>query len=114
MKNLKYGIEIEFAGISRETAAETVADFFGTEFFYGSGELDEREIIDSSHRIWKVVKDGSIDTNDTREQCELVSPVLTYEDMEVLIQIADLITKAGGIVNRSCGIHIHVDCCPAN
>lgn len=109
MMNLKYGIEIEFAGISRETAAETVADFFGAEFFYVGGELDERDITDSRHRIWKVVKDGSIDTNDTQEQCELVSPVLTYEDMEVLIQIADLITKAGGKVNRSCGLHIHID-----
>ena len=37
MKRLKFGIEIEFIGITREAAATIVADFFGTGFFYEGG-----------------------------------------------------------------------------
>ena len=44
MKRLKFGIEIEFIGITREAAATIVADFFGTGFFYEGGELKERDI----------------------------------------------------------------------
>ena len=46
MKRLKFGIEIEFIGITREAAATIVADFFGTGFFYEGGELKERDIAD--------------------------------------------------------------------
>ena len=47
MQNLKYGVEIEFLGITREAAAEIVADFFGTGYFYEGGDLKERDIADS-------------------------------------------------------------------
>ena len=109
MKNLKYGVEIEFLGITREAAAEIVADFFGTGFFYEGGELNERDIADKDQRIWRVVRDASIDAYSDEEQCELVTPILLYEDLKTLTAIVELIKAAGGKVNRSCGLHIHVD-----
>lgn len=109
MKNLKYGVEIEFAGITREAAAGIVADFFGTDFFYEGGELKERDIADKDQRIWRVVRDASIDAYSDEEQCELVTPILYYEDLKMLQQLVSMIKEAGGTVNRSCGLHIHVD-----
>ena len=40
MQSLKFGVEIEFMGITREIAAEIVADFFDTKFIYINGELN--------------------------------------------------------------------------
>lgn len=109
MKKLKYGVEIEFLGITREAAAEIVADFFGTGFFYEGSILNERDIADKEHRIWRVVRDASIDAYSDEEQCELVTPILQYQDLEVLLGLVERIQESGGKVNRSCGLHIHVD-----
>ena len=109
MKNLKYGVEIEFLGITREAAAEIVADFFGTGFFYEGGELNERDIADKDRRIWRVVRDASIDAYSDEEQCELVTPILVYDDLVTLVAVVERIKAAGGNVNHSCGLHIHVD-----
>ena len=68
MKRLKFGIEIEFTGITREVAATIVADFFGTEFFYEGGELKERDIADEKHRIWRVVRDTEGDFIENYEE----------------------------------------------
>ena len=93
MKRLKFGIEIEFIGITREAAATIVADFFGTGFFYEGGELKER----------------GIEAYAEEEQCELVTPILQYEDLECLKQLLQNMQQLGARVNRSCGLHIHVD-----
>lgn len=42
---------------------------------------------------------------------ELVSPVLTSVNISVLFSVIDVIKSIGGIVNESCGMHIHVDSC---
>ena len=109
MKNLKFGVEIEFAGITREAAAEIVADFFGTRFFYEGGELNERDIVDRDQRIWKVVRDSSIEAIEEETKCELVTPILQYSDLETLCFLAERLRSAGGAVNWSCGLHAHVD-----
>lgn len=109
MKRLKFGIEIEFIGITREAAATIVSDFFGTGFFYEGGELKERDIADEKHRIWRVVRDASIEAYAEEEQCELVTPILQYEDLECLKQLLQNMQQLGARVNRSCGLHIHVD-----
>ncbi|MBR5943538.1 MAG: amidoligase family protein [Lachnospiraceae bacterium] len=108
MRTLKYGVEIEFLGITREAAAEVLADFFGTGYFYEGGELKERDIADEKQRIWRVVRDASIDGS-FEEQCELVTPILLYEDLEIVSQVLERLKEAGAVVNKSCGLHIHVD-----
>ena len=109
MQNLKYGVEIEFLGITREAAAEIVADFFGTGYFYEGGDIKERDIADSDQRIWRVVRDVSIEAYSDEEQCELVTPILTYPDLEILQQVVAKLKAAGASVNKNCGLHIHVD-----
>jgi hypothetical protein len=49
------------------------------------------------------------DTSAQQYKCELVTPILQYEDIEDLQQIIrDLREKAHAVTNKSTGIHIHV------
>lgn len=42
--------------------------------------------------------------------CELVSPILTYdEDINTLQELVRILRKAGGLTNSSCGIHVHLN-----
>ena len=124
MKAFNFGVEIEFTGCTRERAAKTVAAYFsGTPHFYGGG-YDEWRITDTKGRAWKVMSDSSImaekknkinghvsrtGTSDKHYKCELVTPILQYDDIEDLQQIIrDLREKAYAVTNKSTGIHIHV------
>jgi hypothetical protein len=42
-------------------------------------------------------------------RCEVVTPILQYEDLETLQEIVRKLREAGAIANSSCGIHVHVD-----
>ena len=62
MKDLRYGIEIEMTGLSRGKAAETLAGFFGTRAEHTGGSYDAYAVRDAQDRVWKLVSDGSIQT----------------------------------------------------
>lgn len=119
MKSQKFGIEIEFTGLTRYMAAKKAADFFKTKPEHTGGRYDGYHIKDGEGRVWKIVSDGSIDpqkkekgeivpANDTYK-VELVSPILNYSDIEYLQELVRKLRKAGMFVNKSCGIHIHID-----
>lgn len=119
MKKQNFGIEIELTGITRERAAEVIATYFGTRSRHVGGGYDSYTATDRKGRIWRAMTDGSIDTKKRVNgvligagrdySCEVVSPVLQYEDMDDLQEIVRLLRKAGAIANESCGIHVHVD-----
>ena len=91
MRDLRYGIEIEMTGLSRGKAAETLAGFFGTRAEHTGGGYDAYAVRDAQGRVWKLVSDGSIQTQkkvrgqtvaaDSTYSVELVSPVCVYEDI---------------------------------
>lgn len=58
-------------------------------------------------RLWSVVSDSSIRT-DGGEQCELVTPILGWADIETLQTIVRELRHAGAKVNNSCGLHVHI------
>lgn len=119
MRSQNFGFEIELTGITRKRAAKVVADYFETDSKHKRLSLDEYHIKDSQRRTWKIVSDGSLTAQwkdegikrpaDETYKVELVSPILTYEDIESLQEIIRLLRKAGAFTNKSCGIHIHVD-----
>lgn len=50
----RFGIEIEFTGITRTNAAQVAAEFLG-------GRMDSAQrVIAPDGRVWKFVSDGSI------------------------------------------------------
>jgi len=71
--------------------------------------FDPWEVTDEDGRVWKVVSDGSLINVPTHLRAEVVSPVLTYEDIPQLQQVIRALRKAGAKVDERCGIHVHVD-----
>ena len=118
MRDLRYGIEIEMTGLSRGKAAETLAGFFGTRAEHTGGSYDAYAVRDAQDRVWKLVSDGSIQTQkkvrgqtvaaDSTYSVELVSPVCVYEDIETIQEIVRALRRNSALVNDSCGIHVHV------
>lgn len=119
MKKQNFGVEIELTGITREQAANVIATYFGTRSIYLGTYYNTYGATDSKGRTWKAMLDGSISTERkiagrkvmaSRDySCEVVTPVLQYEDLEDLQNIVRALRAAGAIANSSCGIHVHVD-----
>jgi len=120
MLTTKFGIEIEFTGITRSEAARVAAEYLGGTVESTGDWYDTKRVTDQAGRVWKLMSDGSI--NCQRHQggrkvpagkaysVELVSPILTYrEDVAALQELVRQLRRAGGFANESCGIHIHLD-----
>ena len=112
MKNQTYGVEVEMNKNRREDAARAAAIFFGTERFDYTGRVNGYSTWsawDSESREWKFQRDTSI-TGPDSEKCELVTPVLTYCDMELLQGLIRVLRKRGAksCPSRGCGVHIHI------
>ena len=119
MRTQRFGIEIEMTGITREKAAEAIAEYFGTESFYLGTYYKTYGAKDRQGRTWKATFDSSIIAQKKsggrtvqaadEYKCEIVSPILTYEDMPDLQEVVRQLRQKGAFVNSQCGIHIHVD-----
>ena len=116
MKTQRFGVEIELTGISRSNAAKLIADYFGTRSTYDGTFYNKYTAVDRQGRKWTAMFDGSIDARDkdghslgSEYQCEIVTPILGWDDIETLQEIVRLLRKNGAIANASCGIHVHVD-----
>lgn len=118
--NTRFGVEVEFTGISRRMAAKELAKVIGNDHITHLTSYDARIVKDAEGREWKIVSDSSIEVKkksfdpyamDSDEyKCEFVTPILHYEkDMETLQQVIRALRSAGGCVTSTCGIHIHVD-----
>ena len=111
MKNQTIGVEIEMNNITREKAARKVAEYFGTRAWNAASEYGYYSWAckDQQGRVWKFQRDVSIYGPDA-EKCELVTPILTYDDIEPLQEIIRLLRKAGAksSPSRGCGVHIHI------
>lgn len=112
MKKQTIGVEIEMNNITREKAAKISAEFFGTNRYQNTARRNGYQtfsVWDVQGREWKFQKDVSI-AGPNDEKCELVTPILNYEDMETLQELVRLLRRAGAKsdATRGCGIHIHI------
>lgn len=115
-----FGIEIELTGITRPVAAQVISSYFGTDSVQYLGSVYQTyTALDSKGRCWKCMRDSSINpqrrvdghviaTNDDY-RCEVVSPILQYDDIPDLQAVVRELVKKGALANRSCGIHVHID-----
>ncbi len=104
MKTLRYGIEIETVGLNRERLARAI------QTVVGGDAVDEGRgwrVTDPTDRVWRVVPDGSLSGGE--QSGEIVSPVLTYADLDALQNIIRAVRTAGARADHSTGIHIHID-----
>ena len=56
----KFGVEVEFTGITRKQAAETAAAYLNTTAAYAGGYYEAYEVRAPDGRAWKFMYDGSI------------------------------------------------------
>ena len=109
MKKQTIGVEIEMNNITREKAARLAAEFFGTGRHHYTATRNGYETWsawDVDGREWKFQKDVSIVGPDS-QKCEMVTPILTYADMELLQELVRRLRKAGAKsdATRGCGVH---------
>lgn len=112
MKNQTIGIEVEMNSITCQKAAKVAAEFFGTDRYEntaGHNGYSTWSAWDAQGREWKFQKDVSIAGPD-EQKCELVTPILTYGDIETLQELCRQLRHAGAKsdASRGCGVHIHI------
>jgi hypothetical protein len=95
--------------LDREKAAWVAADLFGTTAHYEGGCYYTWSCLDAQRRKWKFQRDSSIVAS-FYEQCELVTPILYYEDIPLLQELIRRLRHAGAKSSPRyrCGVHIHV------
>ena len=112
MKKQTIGVEIEMNHITREKAARTAAELFGTGRYQNTEHRNGYRAWsawDAQGREWKFQRDTSIAGPDS-EKCELVTPILTYEDIPTLQELVRKLRRAGAVSNAGigAGVHIHI------
>ena len=112
MKKQTIGVEVEMNNITREKAAKVAARYFGTRRYEntaGRNGYSTWSAWDAQGREWKFQKDVSIEGLES-EKCEMVTPILTYSDMETLQELIRQLRHAGAKsdATRGCGVHIHI------
>ena len=112
MKEQTIGVEVEMNNIERSRAAKVAADYFGTGRYENTASRNgyySWSAWDSQGREWKFQRDVSIAGPDS-EKCEMVTPILTYADMDTLQELIRRLRHAGAKsdATRGCGVHIHI------
>ncbi len=103
-----FGIELECTGITRRNAAEITKSYLHSNEKIASNVFSLL-VYDQQGREWKIEHDSSI-KGDFARQCELVTPVLTIEDLPLLKGLMEELKKAGAVSSDElgCGVHIHI------
>jgi hypothetical protein len=112
LQQLHFGIEIETIGRTRERVARAIQTVISGEVRFHGGTYDSWEVTDANGRIWKIVSDSSLTSVSPPLRAELVSPVLSYDDIPRLQEVIRAIRHAGSRVDQHCSVHIHVDATP--
>ena len=112
MKKQTIGVEIEMNNISRDKAAKVAARYFGTGRYENTAARNGYytwSAWDAQGREWKFQKDVSILGPDAKK-CEMVTPILKYEDIPFLQELVRKLRHAGARsdASRGCGVHIHI------
>lgn len=112
MKNQTIGVEVEMNNITRENAAKVASRVLGNgrvEYTAARNGYYTFSTWDTKGREWKFQRDCSISGPDN-EKCELVTPILNYDDIETLQKVIRALRRAGAKsdADRGCGVHIHI------
>lgn len=121
LKNEDIGVEIEMAKLSKEKACKIVNDYFNEKYGYSNEYwYDGRHHADyacngkpdsnGNARIWRFMDDGSSSGDWGSISCEMVTPILYYDDIEDLQAIVRLLRTNGARsgAHYNAGVHIHV------
>lgn len=105
MKSLTFGTELEYTGIARQVAAKAIQSVIGGRVRFTGGTYDAWEVTAPDGRVWKAMRDGSLGADGG---CEVVTPVLQWEDMETLQEVVRALRRAGAKATRETSQHVHI------
>ena len=118
IRQRRFGVEIEMTGITRCSAAKAIQKVLGGSIDHVGGSYDKYTVGDSKGRRWQIVFDSSIYAR-KKNGCsasdlykvEMNSPILEFEDLDMLQQVIRALREAGAITGPQydCGTHIHID-----
>ncbi len=114
LRELRFGIEIETVKQTRDKVAWAIHSVVGGTVSH-AGEpacYDPWEVSDIRGRKWKVMSDASLSDVPFNLRAEVVSPVLTYEDIEQMQEVVRAVKRCGAKISTQCGIHIHIESAP--
>ena len=112
MRDLKFGVEVETVGRTRQTVTEAICTVVGGTVRHTGHPTcyDPWEVTDAQGRVWKVVADSSLTSVPGHLRAEVVTPILTYADLGELQNVVRAVRKlAGSRCDAHCGMHVHVD-----
>lgn len=111
LQELRFGVEVETVRRRRGDVAKAIQSVVGgvVTHLEHSSSFDPWEVKDEQGRVWKVVADASLSNVAPELRAEVVSPVLSYEDLTTLQEVVRAIRRCGATVDDKCGMHIHVD-----
>lgn len=100
--NRQFGVEIEFFGTGSITTLKNK--------LRAKGISVESESYNHQLRThWKITTDSSINPSRGTGR-EIVSPILKGADgLDQLRRVCEALQEWGGLINRTCGLHIHFD-----
>lgn len=105
IKTLTFGTELEYTGITRKDGAKAIHSVVGGTIRYTGGGYDTWSVFAADGREWKAMRDDSLGLNGG---CEVVTPVLRYEDMETLQEVVRALRRAGAKTPACTSQHVHV------
>lgn len=99
-KDVTFGVEIECIGVLRDALLQKVRAKGVNIYYEGYNHRD-------NDSYYKVVSDASLVGHNS---AEIVSPILKGKDgLNSLKIVCDALNEIGANVNRSCGLHVHLD-----
>jgi hypothetical protein len=103
---LDFGVEIEFIAPAGSTYVGVAAAIEAA----GVSCLNAGYTHRAERERWKIVTDGSLRSMHVPGGVgmELVSPPLSEANFEQIEKVGAVLTQLGAVVNRSCGLHIHI------
>jgi hypothetical protein len=99
---MTFGTELEYEQITRRRMAEAIQSVVGGTIAEG-GPHNAITVTDPEGRRWQAMSDGSL-----RNGAEFVTPVLRWENIELLQAVIRAIRHAGAKTPATTSQHVHV------
>lgn len=104
--DILFGVEIEYTGLKRLDSIRIIASALNVNGYERTFHLSGYQVIDNEGKKWVVCSDASVTASP--ESCELVTPILSFSEIEKVITVIEALKNHGAFVDSSCGIHVHV------
>ncbi|MHB0998537.1 MAG: amidoligase family protein [Armatimonadota bacterium] len=110
LTEIRFGLELETVKQTRSAVAQAIQSVVGgiVEHVGTPSSYDPYKITDRNNRIWTVVADSSLTSVPANLRAEIVSPVLSYDDIPELQEVVRAVRRCGASTDDRTGIHVHI------